>query len=93
MIPVLQYTMLALGSLWFVVGTVFTVITMQALYTPERMAARQEWRSRTMDRAHADANTDFFKTNLSFIVVFLVVMLMWPFFLKGTLSTESPTHR
>jgi len=43
-----------------------------------------------MDRAHADANAEFFRTNLSFLIVFVAVMIAWPLFLKRALGRVEP---
>ena len=83
---ILVPTLHAIAFLWFLIGTLFTVATRHDLYSPAKEADRQEWRRQTMDRAHADANTDFFTTNLSFFIVFFVVLIGWPFFLKRALG-------
>ena len=90
---ILYNALLALAGLWIVVGGGLTFIAMRELYSPERQAARLAWRRATLDRASADANTDFYHTRASFVLTFLVVMALWPFLLHHTVTHKGVQHR
>ena len=80
-----------LGLAWFAIGTVLTygTLTELAMDKPARQALRRE----RMDRFHADAVGDFFRSGLGVLWVFAVVMVGWPYFLWWTLRGGASSGR
>jgi len=84
-VTTLHTVMLVVATLWVVIGLFFTVIAIHELFDPAKGQDRAEQRRRTLDRFHADAITDYMKTESALLRVFLSVLVCWPWLVWRTL--------
>jgi len=74
------------GLLWVLIGFILAIGTLTELLADR--PARQAWRRERMDRFHADAHADFYRSGVGVLWVITIVVLGWPLFVWRTLRTE-----
>ena len=79
--------LVVLGLVWVVIGSILATGTLTELHT--NRPARQAWRRERLDRFHADALADFFRSSLGVLWVYTVVLLLWPCFVWWTIRKNS----